>query len=458
MFEKIMIANRGEIAVRICRTCKRMGIKTITVHSEADRNSLHVQMADEAVNIGGLHAHESYMKIEKIVAAALSAGCQAVHPGYGFLSENHRFAQTVSAAGLVFVGPPAEVIAMLEDKISSKELAIKAGVPVIPAHTYPLDKLDDALTIAESIGYPVLLKPESRGGGKGIHIVAAPNEMEAALESSRQETCKAFGNSRVFMERFIEHPRHLEIQIIADAHGNIIHLGERESSIQRCYQKIIEEAPSPAVSADLRRCMGRHACDLARKAGYLNAGTVEFILDDKKHFYFLGMNTRLQVEHPLTEMTAGLDLVELQLRIAAGERLPFSQNDVALNGWTMEARICAEDPARNFTPTTGRITRYAEPCGDSIRVDSGVSAGSMINAYYDSTLAKVFCHGKDREAARAGLVDALNDYHIEGVMTNIAFVNNVLRHPEFVKGNISADFIEQHFSGDLSKCEPDEQH
>jgi len=458
MFEKIMIADRGEIAVRIIRTCKRLGIKTTAVHSEADAGSLHVRMADEAVYIGGRRAHESYPGVDKIIAAALSAGCQAIHPGYGFLSENHHFAKAVSAAGLVFIGPSARIIDMLGDKISSKELAVKACVPVIPGHADPLDSVDDALLIAGSIGYPVLLKPACGVGGKGLRIVNVPDEMEAALEESRRETCKYFGSSRVFMERFIEKSRHLEVQIIADSFGNIIHLGERESSIQRRYQKIIEEAPSPAVSADLRRCMGRYACDLARKAGYVNAGTVEFMMDEKKVLYFLEMSTRLQAGHPVTEMTAGLDLVELQFRIAAGERLPLSQDDVTIKGWSMAAHICAEDPARKFLPAAGRINGYSEPCGDSIRVDSGVNRGSIIGLHDDSMLATVVCHEKDREAARAGLVEALNGCHIEGVVTNIAFANSVLRHPGFVKGNISTSFIEQHFDDGRSKCESDELH
>ncbi len=458
MFDKILISNRGEIAVRIIRTCKRLGIRTVAVYSDADSRSLHRQLADEAVYIGEPQARQSYLNTERIMSAALSTNCHAVHPGYGFLSENSQFAETVESAGLTFIGPPAEVIAAMGNKIASKELAVKAGVAVIPGHMTALNGLDEALAASEIIGYPVLLKPAAGGGGKGMRIVRGPEEMQAALASCSQETSKAFGDSRVFIERFIEQPRHVEIQVLADAHGNVIHLGERECSIQRRYQKIIEESPSTAVSGDLRRRMGHAACHLARKAGYVNAGTVEFLLDAQGSFYFLEMNTRLQVEHPVTERVTGLDLVELQLKIAAGEPLPFDQSGVVFDGWAMEARICAEDPARKFMPSTGMITRYAEPRGDNVRVDSGVTTGSWIGVYYDSMLAKVICHGKDREEARIGLVEALNGCHIEGVATNIDFVNSVLCHPEFARGNLTTDFIDQHFDGGKPKISSDARH
>lgn len=457
MFEKILIANRGEIAVRIMRTCKRMGIGIVAVYSDADSRGLHSQMADEAVHIGGAPAGESYLNAEKIISAALSTGCRAVHPGYGFLSENSHFARFVKAEGLVFIGPPAEAIALMGDKIASKELAVKAGVPVIPGHTEALTDVEEALSVAESIGYPVLLKPAAGGGGKGMRIVREPLEMETALAASRQETQKAFGDKRIFMERYIERPRHVEIQIMADSYGNIIYLGERECSIQRRYQKIIEESPSPAVGPELRERMGKAACDLARKAGYINAGTVEFVLDTKGRFYFLEMNTRLQVEHPVTEMITGQDLVELQLRIASGEKLPFEQAEVVFNGSAIEARICAEDATKGFLPATGMITRYAEPRGKSIRVDSGVSTGSKISVYYDSMLAKVVSHGPDREAARIGLVEALNGYHIEGVATNIDFANSVICHPAFAQGDIDTGFIEHHFDGHRPLSPPAEK-
>ncbi len=455
MFDKILIANRGEIAVRIMRTCRRLGIKTVAVFSDADSRSMHRQMADEAVYIGGSSARDSYLNGEKIVTAAMSTGCKAVHPGYGFLSESAHFARLVEASNLGFVGPPADVIAVMGDKIASKELAVKAGVPVIPGHVDSLKDEEEALSVAASIGYPVLLKPAAGGGGKGMRIVADPQQMGEALAASRQETRKAFGDNRIFMERFIERPRHVEIQILADTKGNVVFLGERECSIQRRYQKIIEESPSPAVGPKLRRSMGQAACDLARKAGYVNAGTVEFVLDAQGAYYFLEMNTRLQVEHPVTELVTGLDLVELQLRIAAGEPLPFDQAGVVFDGWAMEARICAEDAGKAFVPATGMITRYAEPRDSGVRVDSGVHTGSNIGVYYDSMLAKVICKGKDRDSARVGLVEALNGYHIEGVVTNIDFINSVLCHPAFIQGDLDTGFIERHFDGHCSLSPPD---
>ncbi|WP_373500317.1 acetyl-CoA carboxylase biotin carboxylase subunit [Desulfococcus sp.] len=447
MFDKILIANRGEITVRIIHTCRRLGIRSVAVYSDADSRSLHVQMADESVRIGTPPAQMSYLDADKILSAALATGCRAVHPGYGFLSENSAFAGRVADAGLVFIGPPADVIDTMGDKIASKALAVKAGVPIIPGHAEALTDEEEALAAADGIGYPVLLKPAAGGGGKGMRIVRRPEEMKAALAASRQETRKAFGDSRIFMERYIEGPRHVEIQILADIFGNVVHLGERECSIQRRYQKIIEESPSPAVSEALRQRMGRAACDLARKAGYVNAGTVEFVLDARGEFFFLEMNTRLQVEHPVTEMVTGLDLVDLQLRIARGQKLPFDQEGVTVSGWAMEARVCAEDPERGFIPSTGMITRYAEPRGNAVRVDSGVQTGSSIGVYYDSMLAKVICHGKDREEARVRLVEALNGYHIEGVVTNIDFANSILCHPEFARGNLTTGFIERYFEG-----------
>jgi len=458
MFTKILIANRGEIAIRIIRTCNRLGIGTVAVYSDADSRSLHRHLADEAVHIGESQSQKSYLDIDKLIAAAVATGCQAVHPGYGFLSENAQFARAVEAAGMVFIGPPVEVVQVMGDKITSKELAKNAGVPVIPGHIEAIADEAEALVVAESVGYPVLLKPAAGGGGKGMRIVRKPEDMKAALAASRQETQKAFNDTRIFVERYIEQPRHIEIQVLADSHGNIVHLGERECSIQRRYQKVIEESPSPAVSPDLRQRMGKAACDLARTAGYVNAGTVEFVMDSHHDFYFLEMNTRLQVEHPVTEMVTGLDLVEWQLRIAAGEALPFDQGGIAFNGWAIEARICAEDPARGFIPSTGMITRYAAPRGKGVRVDSGVNIGGKIDVYYDSMLAKLICHGKTREDARRGLIEALNGYHIEGVSTNIDFVTSVLCLAEFAEGNLSTGFIDLHFDGGKSKRSPSLQH
>ena len=458
MFEKILIANRGEIAIRIIRTCNRLGINTVAVFSNADSRSLHRHLADEAVHIGESPSQKSYLDIDKIIAAARATGAEAIHPGYGFLSEKADFARAVQEAGMVFIGPPVEAVDVMGDKITSKELAKGAGVPVIPGHIEAIKDEEEAIAIAGEIGYPILLKPAAGGGGKGMRIVRKPEEMKEALAASRKETQKAFNDTRVFVERYIEQPRHIEIQILADSHGNVIHLGERECSIQRRYQKVIEESPSPAVSAALRERMGKAACDLARQAGYVNAGTVEFILDAHQNFYFLEMNTRLQVEHPVTEMVTGLDLVEWQLRIASGEMLPFDQRGVRFNGWAIEARICAEDPSRGFIPSTGMITRYAAPRGTGIRVDSGVNIGGKIDVFYDSMLAKLICHGKTREDARRALIEALNGYHIEGVSTNIDFVTSVLCLPEFAEGNLSTGFIDLHFDGGKSKRSPAIQH
>jgi len=454
MFDKILIANRGEIAIRIIRTCNRMGIRTVAVYSDADSRSLHKNLADEAVYIGESQSQKSYLNIDKIIAAATSTGCQAVHPGYGFLSEKADFAKAVVAAGLVFIGPPTSVVDIMGDKITSKELAKNAGVPVIPGHIEAIKDEAEALAAAAAVGYPVLLKPAAGGGGKGMRIVARPEDMQAALAASRQETQKAFNDTRVFVERYIEQPRHIEIQILADSQGHVVHLGERECSIQRRYQKVIEESPSPAVSPELRQRMGKAACDLARVSGYVNAGTVEFVMDSQHNFFFLEMNTRLQVEHPVTELVTGLDLVEWQLRIASGEPLSFDQSGVSFTGWAIEARICAEDPSRGFIPSTGMITRYAAPRGKGVRVDSGVNIGGKIDVYYDSMLAKLICHGQTREEARRGLIEALNGYHIEGVSTNIDFVTSVLCLPEFAEGNLSTAFIEQHFEGGVSKRSP----
>ena len=453
MFEKILIANRGEIAVRILSTCKRLGIRTVAVYSEPDFRSLHVINADEAVLLGGARPAESYLVIEKIIEAALGTGCQAVHPGYGFLSENALFAEKVAAAGLTFIGPQASVIAYMGDKIADKQLAIKAGVPTVPGHIQPVATLEEATRIASEVGYPVLLKPAAGGGGKGMRAVDRPEDLASALRLCQKETQKSFGDARIFVERCIRRPRHIEIQIMADNHGNVVHLGERECSIQRRYQKIIEESPSCALDADLREKMGSLACSLAQKANYTNAGTVEFILDENRDFFFLEMNTRLQVEHPVTELVNGLDLVELQLRVAAGEVLPISQKDVSLNGWAMEVRVCAENPARDFVPSVGQITRYAAPKGAHVRVDSGVAAGSSVGVYYDPMLAKVITWGEDREQARKRMIQALNGYHIEGVFTNIDFANQVLTHPVFIQGDLSTDFIPTYLFDESKKLE-----
>jgi propionyl-CoA carboxylase alpha chain len=454
MFKKILIANRGEIAVRIIRTCQKLGIKTVAVFSEIDSRALHVQESDEAVFLGPAPSDQSYLVKEKIIAAAQKSGCQAIHPGYGFLSENAGFAEMASDAGLVFIGPSASVIAMLGDKIASKNLAIKARVPVVPGHNLPVTDLDEARTIADEIGYPVLLKPAAGGGGRGMRIVHGPEELASALKAGQEETRKAFGDDKIFLERFVEMPRHIEIQIMADQHGNVIYLGERECSIQRRYQKVIEESPSLALTPEIRKEIGERACSLARAAGYSNAGTVEFIMDTRGDFFFLEMNTRLQVEHPVTELVTGIDLVELQLRVADGQHLPYRQKDIVLNGWSIEARICAEEPDRNFLPSTGLVTRYAEPRGTNIRMDSGIMAGSRVSVYYDSMLTKAISWGKDREEARKRLVQALNKFHLEGVTTNADFANAILNHPAFIEGRLSTGFIAEHFDQGVMKIDP----
>jgi propionyl-CoA carboxylase alpha chain len=457
MFEKILVANRGEIAVRIVRTCRRMGIGTVAVYSDPDFRSLHVRHADEAVALGGDRPADSYLHREKLISIAKKTGCRAVHPGYGFLSENAAFAREAARAGLVFVGPPPEVIASLGDKIAAKKLACSVDLPTVPGHLEPVSGVARAAVVAGRAGYPVLLKPAGGGGGKGMRIVDGPGQLASALAHCQQEARKAFGDDSVFVERYIRSPRHIEFQILADGHGRVVHLGERECSIQRRYQKIIEESPSTALDEDTRRRMGALACDLARAAGYVSAGTVEFILDRDGSFYFLEMNTRLQVEHPVTEMTTGLDLVELQLRIAAGEPLPFSQEEVTPRGWAIETRICAEDPERGFAPSVGLITRYAAPRGDHVRVDSGVDAGSSVDVFYDPMLAKVITWGRDREEARCRMVQALNGCHVEGVSTNVDFANRVLTHPSFVAGALSTDFIERHLTDESRRLPPPEE-
>lgn len=441
MFEKILIANRGEIAVRILRTCKSLGIRSVAVYSEPDFRSLHVTEADEAVLLGGARPAQSYLNMDKIIATAVATGCQAIHPGYGFLSENAEFAKKTVDAGLTFIGPPASVIAAMGDKIAAKKLAALAKVPIVPGIIEPVATYEEAVAAADTVGYPVLLKPAAGGGGKGMRSVDRPEDMASALASCQQETMKSFGDARIFVERYIKKPRHIEIQILADQHGNVVHLGERECSIQRRYQKIIEESPSCALDPDLRAKMGTLACDLAKAAGYVNAGTVEFIVDERGDFFFLEMNTRLQVEHPVTELVNNLDLVEHQLRVAFGHRLPFNQQQITLSGWAMEVRVCAEDPRHGFAPSVGLITRYAAPRGKNVRVDSGVTAGSTVSVYYDPMLAKVITWGENREEARLKMVQALNGYHIEGISTNIDFANQILTHPVFVRGDLSTDFI-----------------
>jgi propionyl-CoA carboxylase alpha chain len=445
MFKKILIANRGEIACRVIATAKRMGIKTVAVYSDADAEALHVRQADEAVRIGPPKAAESYLDIARIVAACKETGAEAVHPGYGFLSENEDFAAAIEAAGIVFIGPPPAAIASLGDKIAAKKIAQQAGVSTVPGHLDTAPDPDKAVAAAREIGYPVMIKAAAGGGGKGMRIAGSDAELREGFRLAASEAQSAFGDGRVFIEKYIASPRHIEIQIVADAHGNAIHFGERECSIQRRHQKVIEEAPSPFLDEKTRAAMGAQAVALAKAAGYRSAGTVEFIVDQKRKFYFLEINTRLQVEHPVTELVTGYDLVELMIRIAAGEKLQLTQKDVKLTGSAIEARLYAEDPRRNFLPSVGRLTRYLPPQGVGIRIDSGVEEGAEISIYYDPMIAKVIGSGATREEATARLAGALDAFVIRGVSHNIGLLSAAIARPKFRAGNLSTDFIVEEF-------------
>ena len=445
MFKKILIANRGEIACRVIRTAKRMGIATVAVYSEADAEALHVREADEAVAIGPPQAAESYLKIERIVAACQQTGAEAVHPGYGFLSERPAFAEALAKAGIIFIGPTPQAIAAMGDKIESKKLAAAAGVSTVPGHLGVIENVDGADSIAESIGYPVMIKASAGGGGKGMRVAHDRTELHEGFGSAQHEAKSSFGDDRVFLEKYIEEPRHIEIQVLGDAHGNVVHLGERECSIQRRHQKVVEESPSPFLDPETREAMGAQAVALAKAVGYRSAGTVEFIVDRNKNFYFLEMNTRLQVEHPVTEMVTGLDLVELMIRIAAGENLPFAQQDLKQTGWAIEARVYAEDPTRNFLPSIGRLVRYLPPSGDGIRIDSGVTEGADISIFYDPMIAKLCAYGADRDEAIERLRGALDGFYISGLRHNISFLAAIVEKRRFVDGALSTDFIAQEF-------------
>ncbi len=446
MFKKILIANRGEIACRVIKTARRMGIATVAVYSEADLDALHARMADEAVAIGPAPSAGSYLVIDRIVEACRATGAQGVHPGYGFLSENGAFCAALDKADIVFIGPGADAIAAMGDKIESKKLAKEAGVNAVPGHLEPLADADEAAKVARQIGYPVMLKASAGGGGKGMRIAHSDKQAREGFLSAANEARSSFGDDRVFAEKFIEEPRHIEIQIIADGHGNAVYLGERECSIQRRHQKVIEEAPSPFLDDKTRRAMGEQAVALAKAVDYRSAGTVEFIVDAKRNFYFLEMNTRLQVEHPVTEMVTGLDLVELMIRIAAGEKLPIAQRDVRLDGWSIEARVYAENPLRGFLPSTGRLSRYRPPAEtDHIRVDTGVAEGGEVSMYYDPMIAKLVTHGQDRAGAIAHMCHALDSFVIGGVDHNIGFVTALMNHPRFVEGRLTTNFIAEEY-------------
>ena len=455
MFKKILIANRGEIACRVIKTAQKMGIKTVAVYSDADKDARHVQLADEAVHIGPAPSRESYLQADKIIAACKATGAQAVHPGYGFLSENAGFAKRVEEEGIIFIGPKHYSIAAMGDKIESKKLAGAAGVNCIPGVNDAIETPDKAVEIAKGIGYPVMIKASAGGGGKGLRVAFNDKEAFEGFTSCRNEARNSFGDDRVFIEKFVEEPRHIEIQLLGDAHGNVIYLNERECSIQRRHQKVIEEAPSPFISDATRKAMGEQAVALAKAVKYQSAGTVEFVVGKDQSFYFLEMNTRLQVEHPVTECITGLDLVELMIRVAAGEKLPLTQADVKREGWAIECRINAEDPFRNFLPSTGRLVRFQPPeetmfSADTsqwygVRVDTGVQDGGEIPMFYDSMIAKLIVHGKDRAHAIAKMREALNGFVIRGVSSNIPFQAALLAHPKFVAGDFNTGFIAENY-------------
>ena len=452
MFKKILIANRGEIACRVIKTARKMGIKTVAVYSEADATALHAEMADERVFIGPAASAQSYLSIEKIVDAAKQTGAEAVHPGYGFLSERETFAEALRQAKIAFIGPNVHAIAAMGDKIESKKLAAKAKVSCVPGFIGEIHDLKEAAKIAGEIGYPVMVKASAGGGGKGLRIVWAENELAQAIQSSQHEAKASFGDDRLFIEKYITEPRHIEIQVLGDKHGNVIHLGERECSIQRRHQKVIEEAPSPFLDEKTRAAMGAQAVALAKAVQYESAGTVEFIVDKDRNFYFLEMNTRLQVEHPVTELVTGLDLVEQMIRVAAGEKLSIKQEDVKLKGWAVESRIYAEDPYRNFLPSTGRLVRYRPPAesitnGRTIRNDTGVYEGGEISIFYDPMIAKLCTHAATREQAIDLMSDALDHFGIDGIAHNIPFLQAVMTHPRFRAGKLSTNFIADEFKG-----------
>jgi len=446
MFKKILIANRGEIACRVIKTARKMGIKTVAVYSEADVSALHTDMADEAVFIGPAPSTESYLVMDRIIQACLDTGAEAVHPGYGFLSENATFARKLARNKIKLIGPKPNAMTAMGDKIESKKLAMEAGVNTIPGHTEALKNEKEALKVAKKIGYPVMMKASAGGGGKGMRVAFNDDEVREGFGSAVREAASSFGDDRVFIEKFIQEPRHIEIQVMGDGFGNVIYLGERECSVQRRHQKVIEEAPSPFVTEAMRRAMGEQAVALSNAVKYQSAGTVEFIVDKDRNFYFLEMNTRLQVEHPVTELITGLDLVELMIKVAAGERLPLKQEDVEIRGWAVESRIYAEDPFRIFLPSTGRLVKYMAPEeGDFVRVDTGVYEGGEISIYYDPMIAKLVTNGATRDHALEHMRRALDEFYIYGVSHNIDFLNALVSHPRFISGKLTTNFIAEEF-------------
>jgi acetyl-CoA carboxylase biotin carboxylase subunit len=445
LFKKVLIANRGEIAVRIIKACQEMGIKTVAIYSDVDKNAIHVQLADETVNLGDPTPSESYLNIQKIIKIAKDTGSEAIHPGYGFLAENPDFAQSCKDIGIKFIGPSSKVISLMGDKIAAKTTMEKAGVPVIPG--YHGLKQDNETLIKEGrkIGFPLLVKATAGGGGKGMRIVHSENLLEQSIESAKRESKSAFGDDSVFLEKYLDKPRHIEFQILADEYGNVIHLFERECSVQRRHQKIIEETPSPVMTTELRDKMGKAAVAAAEAVGYTNAGTVEFMVDEKLNFYFMEMNTRLQVEHPITEATTGIDLAKWQLRIASKEKLTLKQKDITQRGHAIECRIYAEDPSNGFLPSTGTLSKVEPPKGPNIRDDTGIYSGIKITPYYDPLLSKLVVYAENRNECLNKMIWAISRYIVLGVTTNITFLNEVLKHEEFRKGNITTHFIDEHF-------------
>lgn len=456
--QKILVANRGEIALRVMRTCKEMGIKTVAIYSEADRNAPFVSYADEAVCVGPAASSESYLKMDKIIEICKKLKVDGIHPGYGFLSENAEFAKKVKEAGITFIGPSAEAMDMMGDKLSAKAAAKKYNIPLVPGSDGAITSVEEGKKIAEKTGFPLLIKASAGGGGKGMRIVSDISEFEEGMQRAVSEALSAFGDGAVFIERYVAGPRHIEIQVLADMHGNVVYLFERECSVQRRHQKVIEEAPSSVLTPEIRAAMGKCAVDVAKACNYVGAGTVEFLLDENKNFYFLEMNTRLQVEHPVSELITGIDLVREQINVARGEKLSFIQEDLKINGHALEVRVYAEDPTNNFLPDIGKLKTYRRPQGLGVRVDDGFEEGMDIPIYYDPMIAKLITHGKDREEAISRMLRAIDDYKITGVETTLPFCSFVLKHPAFTSGDFDTHFVKKYFTPEvLKKSSEDEE-
>ena len=451
--KKILVANRGEIAIRVMRSAKEMGISTVAVYSEADKLLPHASYADESVFIGPPQASESYLDQDKIIEACKATGADAIHPGYGFLSENATFAERVAKEGLTFIGPSSEAISLMGDKLTSKQTVKKFGVPLVPGMDEPINDVEAAKKVADDIGYPVMIKASAGGGGKGMRIVHDAGDFEEQMERAMSEARNSFGNDQVFVEKFVSSPKHIEVQILGDTHGNIVHLFERECSIQRRHQKVVEEAPSALMTEERRNAIGEAAVNVARSCNYYGAGTVEFMADENLDFYFLEMNTRLQVEHPVTELITGVDLVKEQIKVAEGKKLPFEQDDLSITGHSMEVRVYAEDPENNFLPDTGKLKRYERPQGAGVRVDDGYEEGLDVSIYYDPMIAKLITYGKDRDEAIERMKRAINEYRISGVKTALPFCQYVMDHPEFRDGTFTTKFVETHFTPEILKKE-----